>query len=210
MRTAAFVVVSAAIAAAVASSAHAGTIATFADPAAGPSTSLFQWDANAGILTGGWTGAGLNLLTPDVPAIDYADATFQMTPLSAALAVSGVVFLSGGNIRFFDSSSVEIFRIDFSSAVLTASLSLGASDFTANNAVFSGSIIPLGYIPSNEAFAFSFANPVQTGPSPMPGQVPPSYTVTSAFTSSADLQIPAPGAAALLGLGGLIAARRKR
>ena len=65
-----------------------------------------------------------------------------------------------------------------------------------------------GYLPpTNEAFAFSFANILNTHSDT--GAVT-GYTVTSSFTSSADLQIPAPGAAALLGLGGLVAARRRR
>jgi MYXO-CTERM domain-containing protein len=55
---------------------------------------------------------------------------------------------------------------------------------------------------SSEAFSFSFANPIVTDPT--------HYSVTSAFTSSADVVIPAPGAVTLLGIGGLLAARRRR
>lgn len=194
------------IAAGLSSSAFADTIATFADPAIGPSTPLFSWDSVTTTLTGGWASTGLNLLTPGVPAPDYANATFTMTPLAQTATFSGIVLLNGGTFRFFDSGATEVLRIDFSSAVLTSSLSLGASDLTANNVTFSGSIIPLGATLSAESFAFSFANPVQTGQTGLP----PSFTVTSAFTSSATIVIPTPGAAALLGLGGLMAVRRKR
>lgn len=205
MRTQKYVV-AAAIGVGLASTAQASTIATFADPASGPTTPLFAWDNGTTTLTGGWAGLGLNLLTPGVPAADFANATFTMTPLTQTATFSGIVLLTGGTIRFFDSGAAEVLRIDFSSAVLSASLSVGASDLTANNVTFSGSMIPLGSTISNEAFAFSFANPVQTGQTGLP----PSFTVTSSFTSSADIIIPAPGAAALMGLGGIMAMRRRR
>ncbi|MBI5864061.1 MAG: PEP-CTERM sorting domain-containing protein, partial [Planctomycetes bacterium] len=50
---------------------------------------------------------------------------------------------------------------------------------------------------SQEAFAFSFANPVGT---------PENYTATASFTSSA---IPEPASIALLAIGGLLALRRR-
>jgi MYXO-CTERM domain-containing protein len=195
-----------ALAAGLSAQARADTIATFADPALGPSTPLFTWNSVTTQLTGGWSGTGLNLLTPALPAPDFTDATFTMTPLTQTFAFSGIVLLSGGTIKFFDSGATEVLRIDFASAVLSSSLSVGASDLTANNVTFSGSMIPLGWALSDESFAFSFANPVQTSAT----GAPPSFTVTSAFTSSATIVIPTPGAAALLGLGGLVAVRRRR
>jgi hypothetical protein len=188
---------------ALAGSTQASTVATFADPSPDATTPVFSYNAATGVFSGGWSGTGLNLLTPGVPAADFNDATFVLSPLSTVLSLGGVSFMSGGNVRFFDSSANEIFRIDFASSTLTQSLSLGASDFVGSGVVFSGSIIPSGYIVSDEAFAFSFANPTASLPTG-------SYTVTSSFTSSATLLVPAPGAAALAGFGGLALARRRR
>jgi MYXO-CTERM domain-containing protein len=124
-----------------------------------------------------------------------------MTPLTVATNLGGIYVMNGGSINFFDSSSNPLLTISFTSALLSGTLGLGASDFTGFNVTFSGPILA-GYIAANESSSFSFANPL-----PIPG----GFTVTSAFTSSATLvPIPAPGAAALIGLGGLIVGRRRR
>ena len=185
--------------AAAATAANAGTIATFADPTTGPAPSLFQWNAVTQTITGGWAGTGLTLLTPSTAAPDYTDARFSLTPMVALSNMFGFVFFGPGAVQFTDSANNNIFRIEFDSAVMSSSLSFGSSDFVGFNVRFSGSI--LDFPTQDEAFAFSFANPVasQTG-----------FTVTSSFTSSADRLIPAPGAMALMGLGGILSIRRKR
>lgn len=187
------------LAAAAAATAHGSTIATFADPTTGPAPSLFQWNAVTSTLTGGWSGTGLNLLTPSTSAPDYADAKFTVSPLVATSTFMGIALFGAGSIDFTDSANNLVFKIEFDSAMMTSSLSFGGSDFVGFNVRFSGSL--LDFPTQNEAFAFSFANPVstQTG-----------FTVTSSFTSSADQIVPAPGAMALMGLGGLLAIRRKR
>jgi MYXO-CTERM domain-containing protein len=188
---------------AIASAASAtSTVATFSDPASGPGTPLFTFNAAAGTLTGGWGASGLLLETPGLPLVpNFADATFTMTPLSAMS--SGPIYLMGGGmINFFDSTNAPLMTITFTSAILTSSLGLGASDFSGFNVTFSGPILAGFGSVTNESFSFSFANPAQLATAP-------GFTVTSSFTSSAEL-VPAPGAAALLGLGGLLAARRRR
>lgn len=187
----------------LAASANAQTVATFADPAAGPGTPLFSLNAATGVFSGGWSGTGLTLLTPALPTTSYSDVTFVLSPLSTTFMIGGFRQLSGGDVRFFDSSLAEIFRITFSDATLTSSLSFGSSDFVGSNVAFSGSIFPSGYSLSNESFAFSFANPASAAPTG-------SFTVTSSFTSSADILIPAPGAALLAGIGGVLAIGRRR
>lgn len=182
----------------VGSAVQADTVATFADPATNAATPLFSLSGNT--LTGGWSGGGLTLLTPGTPAPDFADVTFVMTPLIVTPVIPGLGVTSGGNVRFFDSMSIEIFRIDFTGGVLTDGLSFGARDFMSNDVTFSGAVLG-GLIATGEQFAFSFANlvPTQTG-----------YDVTSAFTSSATLRVPAPSSIAGMGLTALLAARRRR
>lgn len=177
--------------------ANADTVATFADPSSGPSTPVFSLTGNT--LTGGWAGAGLNLLTPGTPAPDYTNITFVMTPLIVMPLVPGFALTSGGQIDFFDGLT-NIFTIQFDGGTLTSPSGLGGSDFVGQNVRFSGPVLG-GLLSANEAFAFSFANPVahQGG-----------YTVTSAFTSSADLRIPGPASLAGLACGLLAVGRRRR
>ena len=189
---------------AITAAASADTVATFADPTTGPTPSLFQFNAGTGTLTGGWGGSNLLLQTPGLPAVpDFANATFTMSPLSAIGAFGNIYHLGGGQLNFFDSLANPLLTISFGDAWLTGSLGLGASDFMSNSVIFSGPIMAGFGSVSNEAFSFSFANPVATTPTG-------SFTTTSSFTSSANLVVPAPGAAALLGLGGLLAGRRRR
>jgi hypothetical protein len=130
-----------------------------------------------------------------------------MPSINTTSSFSPFYFLGSGSINFFSSvasGSTPLMTISFNTAVITNGIGFGASDFQGYGVTFSGPIFA-GYTPvSNESFAFSFANR-QSVPSPAG-----SYTVTSSFTSSADLTVPAPGTIVLLGIGGLIVARRRR
>ena len=191
---------------AIGAAASADTVATFADPATGPATPLFQFNSGTGTLTGGWMGQpNLLLQTPGLPSVgDYPNAQFQMTPITATGSFGGIYMMGAGAINFFDATNAPLLTITFSNAILTSSLGLGASDFYGYNVTFTGPILAGYGTITNEAFSFSFANPVG------PGGPNSSFTTTSSFTSSATLVVPGPGSAALLGLGGLLAARRWR
>jgi MYXO-CTERM domain-containing protein len=201
MRVSQFATIAALGTLAAASSAMASTtVATFADPSNNSNNPLFTF--NGTTLTGQWLGpaSGLLLETPGVAAPDYANAQFQMTPLTVSSNFGGIYFMNGGSINFSDSFGAPLLTISFTSALLSGALGLGASDFTGFAVTFSGPILN-GYTVSNESFSFSFANPITSGNG---------FSVTSSFTSSADLVVPTPGAAALLGLGGMFASRRRR
>ena len=185
------------VAGVAATCAHADTIATFADPALNGTTPLFSYDAGAGMLSGSWAGTGLTLQTPGLSAPDYTNVTFSMS----AAAVSGshpLASIGAGQIDFFDNTSALIMSVSWDAASLT-SFGFGASQFAAQNVSFSGPAIPIGF--TDQSFAFSFANVINN---PTNG----SFTATASFTSSAT--IPAPGALALIGMGGLVAGRRRR
>ena len=183
---------------AFAGAAQGATIVTFADPSMGPSTPLFDVNTTTNQLTGGWSGSGMLLETPGLAAPDVPNATFT---ISAVTLLTPLPFatLGPGQIDFYDSANVLQLSITFNGGLLTSSFGFGASEFQGNNVTFSGPL-PGGAILADEAFAFSFANPVAT---------PTGYQATASFTSSATI-IPAPGAAAILGLGGLAAIRRRR
>lgn len=200
MRTSRFVSITAGSLLAFAAMAQADTVATFADPSPTGTTPVFAFDG--AFFSGGWSGTGLTLETPGLLAIpDFADARFSMTPLSATNIVGNFWSLSGGSINFVDSANVPLLTISFSAATLNIPAGAGASDFVGQNVTFSGPILGGFASVTNEAFAFSFANPVGS---------PTNLTVTSAFTSSADLIVPAPASAGLLAIGGLAALRRRR
>jgi MYXO-CTERM domain-containing protein len=185
--------------------ASAATVATFADPSSGPTTPLFSFNAGSGTLTGGWSGLNLNLQVPNLlpTGTTFNDAHFTMTPLGSIGNFGNIYHMGGGQINFTTAGNAPLLTITFGDAWLTSSLGLGASDFMSNSVVFSGPVFN-GYASvTNEAFSFSFANPASLATTQ-------GFTVTSSFTSSADLTVPAPGAAALLGLGGLVAVRRRR
>ncbi len=180
------------------SSTQAATFLTFADPSQGSSTPLFT--LSAGLLTGGWSGMNLTLETPGISQPDYANATFEFDPVMAT-QVGGTAFftLGAGQIRFFEAGGVTLIaRINFTGGQLSPS-GFGSSEFAGFGVTFSGPVID-PFIPFNEAFAFSFANQVGT---------PTNYTATAAFTSSGN-NIPAPASIALMGLGLLVVARRRR
>jgi hypothetical protein len=172
-------------------SASAGTVATFADPAANGSTPLFQLAGTT--FTGGWSGPNLTFEVPITGSV-WSNATFTMTPLT----VSGTGQLSNGTIEFHKSPAQGgglVLQIDFNAASL-APFGFGASDFFLGQTVtFSGPGIPGGL--TEETFAFSFANPVHIGDI---------YTYTASFTSSA---VPEPCTLLLLGLGIVRILRRR-
>lgn len=182
-------------------SAQAATILTFADPADGPSTPLFT--LAGGQLTGGWASGntGLTLETPGLAAPDFVNAWFDFTPVTVTPTGFPPFWnLGPGQIRFYAFGGVvPLATIVFSGGLLTDALGFGSSDFAGFGVTFSGPIITPG-VPQNEAFSFSFANP---------GGTPVNYTATASFTSSAD-NIPAPASIALLGVGMLFIARRRR
>lgn len=185
-----------AIAGIAASAATAQTVATFADPSPSGLTPLFTF--NGAFLSGGWSLGGLTLQTPFLAAPDYANAQFSMAPVAATgLVAPGTYSMGPGVVNFVDSLSNPLLTISFSGGLLN-SANFGSSDFIGQNVVFSGPILG-GASVTNEAFAFSFAN--QVGDTS-------AFTATSSFTSSAT--IPAPGAFALVGLGGFAAFRRRR
>jgi hypothetical protein len=175
------------------------TVATFDDPSSSSGTPLFERSGT--LLTGEWDGLGMLLRTPGAPAPDYPDATFTMTPLTVVSDLGNFAMLSGGSIQFFDVLKNPILRIDFTGASLSNILGVGASDFLAQNVVFSGTLVSSLPALTDESFGFSFANPIVTDAQ--------HYTVTAAFTSSATVT-PAPASLAVLGRGGLRAARRRR
>jgi MYXO-CTERM domain-containing protein len=187
-----------ALAGVAASAASADTIATFADPSPAGIPPLFTY--NGAFLVGNWLGQpGLTLETPGLAAPDFANAQFSMAPVAVLGPTGPTTFAVGpGAINFFDVFNNPLLTITFSGGSLSAASIFGSSDFIGQSVTFSGPILG-GATLSNEAFSFSFANPQGTLGN---------YTVSSSFTSSAT--IPGPGAAALLGLGGLVATRRRR
>lgn len=169
------------------------TIATFADPAADETTTLFVYDAAAHELSGGWDAPGLTLET--VSGV-YENVTFSMLPVF----IDGFGEADPGVISFFDDNDDPIFTISFGSAHLSI-IGFGATEFLAtDDIVFSGSILPLPVFA--ESFSFAFANQTAIGGNG-------SYSVTASFTSSGEL-VPEPTSLALLGLGGWVAWRRRR
>lgn len=181
---------------ALAAVAAADTIATFADPALNGSTPLFSYNSGTGTLSGGWSGTGLTLQIPS-PLVggpqNYADAKFTMTNLT--VGAGGVT--NAGKIDFLTSGNALIMSITFDKATLIDPFGLGASYLKADNVQFLNS----GGVPYNldqEQFAFSFANPVQSGNI---------STWTSAFTSSA---VPEPSALVLLLAGSIAGLIRRR
>lgn len=182
------------------SAAQAATIVTFADPASGPSTPLFEVNTATSLLTGGWTAPGLTLETPGLAAPNFANARFTMTAVTLTSPLPFAT-LGPGQIDFADEFNNPLMTITFSGGLLTSSFGFGASEFQGADVTFSGPIIGAEQF-TQEAFAFSFANPVGTAFG---------YQATASFTSSATL-VPAPAGLAALGLAccGMTIRRRRR
>ena len=198
MRQHSLAIIAALAAAGFAACSQAATIVTFADPAMGPSTPLFEVNSNTGILTGSWTASGLTLQTPGLAAADLVDARFVMSAV-ALLSPLPFATLGPGQIDFWDSANALQMTITFSGGLLSSSFGFGSSEFQGNNVTFSGPILG-GTVLNQEAFAFSFANPSATQFG---------YQATASFTSSATI-VPAPAGLAALGMGCMGIARRRR
>ncbi len=171
------------------------TVASFADPAGDETTPLFQFDATAHELSGGWSDPGLTLETATGT---HENVTFTMSTLD----VDAFGETSDGQVDFRDAGNALIYRITFDSAHLSV-IGFGATEFLATNAVaFSGSILPAPVF--NESFSFAFANQTPSGPAG-------GFTATAAFTSSAEV-VPEPASVVLLlaGFGALGVSRRRR
>ena len=190
--------------AALAVSAQAMTIGTFADPALDGSTPLFTIDLNADLVTGGWgdSQTGLNL---DLLGTVHNDAWFSMSPL----VYTSPLFTGQtgpGTILFFadGTNSNPLLQIDFASAQISVGNLAGDNIFSANSVVMTvGPGGPTVYT-QEASFAFSFANQIPIKASPT--APPTGFTTTAAFTSSA---VPEPAVALMLLLGAALAIRRR-
>ncbi len=184
--------------------AQAGTIATFADPAADGSIPLFMVDTVNGTVNGGWSDSNTGLILE--ADTDYIDAWFTMSQLNYAGGMSGGD-TSAGVIKFYaDGTSDEpILQIDFERAHISPYGLSGSNIFTfmSDEVSFSGDIVgtPAG-TPANltdGSFGFSFANQAIDSNG---------FTSTAAFTSSA--AVPEPATIAILALGTLPMLRRRK
>jgi hypothetical protein len=179
------------------------TMVTFSDPALDATTPVFSLVGNQ--FQGGWSGLGLDLLTPGLPLTgDIPNAKFTMTPLIATQIIPGYLSLSGGTIDFLDPANTLIFQITFQSASLAPNIGFGASDLALQGVTFFAPLEPPQFDAQfgEERFAFSFANDAE---------IPQSAgsTWTASFTSSSAL-IPEPASAGLLVGGGLLVTLLRR
>jgi len=191
------------------SSAQAVTVATFADPTANSSTSsntMFTIDLVSHTINAGWPDLLPNL-NLEIGDTTYYDAYFTMTTVSYAGNIYGGT-TGGGTIKFFknnqNSISTPLIQISFQSASISP-YSLGAANqFFApgSNVVITGSEVT-GSLTNDACFSFSFANQM-----PKNGDWNNGYTVTAAFTSSAE--VPEPASLGLFGVSWLMVLIRKR
>ena len=175
------------------------TLATFSDPSNG-SPFLFDWDTTNNTLTGSWSGTGLNLLTPGFNGGGSVnDAKFQTSTISLTTVIGGVLYNMGsGSVNFTDSSNNTVLTITFAGGTFLNPLNAGASSAQGNAVSFSGPNVPANL--TNEAFAFSLANPNVVGDH---------VFYTASFTSSADV-VPEPASILALTAGIAALARRRK
>lgn len=175
------------------------TIATFADPTADGSTPLFTVDFNGSLITGGWTGTGLNLNV--LSSTTYYDAVFSITDITIT-SESDPFFgfkTEGGIIKFFESDqTTEILTVEFNVGWVTLS-QLGGADFESEDVTITGPALG-SLILDEETFAFSFTNQL-----PIQSDLKDGFTATASFTSSA---VPEPATVTLLSLGSLTIFKR--
>lgn len=179
--------------------AHAGTIATFFDPAVDGSTPLFVFDTVTNILTGSWTGTGLNVQTPGLIGGGVVNnAKFTTTPIQLTNVPATDIWTGGaGQFRFYTTDVNNPFLVvDFTGATLFSPLNFGASEFSGSIVNMSGPNVPAGL--TNEQFSFSLANPASNGTL---------RTYTASYTSSA---VPEPASMTALALGAAALLRRRR
>lgn len=167
---------------------------------AGADLAIMEWSNNEGYLvrvqdasSGGWSGWRY---TPASWSANDGAATLTHRTWITLLDYSSFGIASGGNV-----SRVEM-------------MSVLAGDAGTGGAA--GGLDPSGYAfdPSNPGTGTLLANP-QTGNPFSLGPIAPYYTNSDLtadiwYVVSLSNLIPSPGAGALLGLGGLLAARRRR
>jgi hypothetical protein len=190
------------------------TVATFADPATGSGTPLFNVDTTNNKITGGWSDSqtGLNLQVAGV-ALPYQNAWFTIniaeSLTSAQLGVSepqsywGMYFgkTGAGVITFYENgTNNKILKVEFNKAYVTPS-SFGVSktlDSAASITIYKGSSL-IGT--AGESFSFGFVNIQNTSTAP-------GYNATSSFSLSG--AIPEPTTIALLSIGTLSLIRKRK
>ena len=180
--------------------AQSSTIATFQDPAVSSDTPLFFFNTATNILTGSWTGPGLNLHTPGfVGGGTVSNAKMQMDPVAFTPVGSTGIFTGGaGQVKFYTNDvNNPFFVINFTGATLFNPLNFGASEFAGSSVSFSGTNVPAGL--TSEQFSFALANPRvgQEG----------GLLYTASFTSSA---VPEPATMTALALGAAAMLRRRK
>ena len=178
------------------------TVATFSDPALDASTPLFTWDTTNSTLEGAWTGSGMTVETPGFTGGgSVTDAHFDMKPVQLTTLIAGTLYeMAAGQIVFYTNDiNNPFFTVDFDGGLFLNPLSASAATQAGDLVDFSGPNVPANLI--QEAFAFSLANPTQSGDK---------WTYTASFTSSADV-VPEPASMVALGAGiaALVSRRRK-
>ncbi|MBL8065792.1 MAG: PEP-CTERM sorting domain-containing protein [Chthonomonadaceae bacterium] len=181
-------------------SAHAFTVATFADPSTVAESPLFTWDRTNNTLSGVWTASGLTLETPGLTGGgSVSNAHFVMDPVQLTPVINGQYYLmSRGSVRFFTNDINNPFlTITFAGGSFLNPSNAGASSTVGNSVAFAGPNVGAGW--SQETFSFSLTNAMTVGNI---------TTFTSSFTSSA---VPEPASMVILatGVAALIARRRK-
>ena len=184
---------------AMAVSVYAGTVtvATFKDPAIGSADNLFTINYVAGTIQGGWAGPGLTLDVPVAGGASYANATFEMSPMTFTAVSGGYLTNSGPGSIIFSDGVTDVLNIAFDTFfVASRNFGVNAFDVYGDNVIITGPGVPVGL--TQESFGFMFTNSINDA-----GVV----FAAASFGSSAI--VPEPATMALLALGGLIIRRRK-